>query len=104
MENLDRPRKDSAMKHLLCALALLLSISVVVFGQAEQPKQQTDQPTLDETVKWLSQKLPSMAAYEGRFKASTVTLRVISATFDGPSCTLSTQQEIITTGNGNIRV
>jgi hypothetical protein len=84
------------MKPLLGTLALLISTYVFAFGQAEQPKQQEkDMPTLDETVKWLSQKLPPMAAYEGRSKkGGTVTLRVVSATFDGYSCTLSAQEEI----------
>src|SRR5262249_50820816 len=84
------------MKHLLGALALLLSTCIFVFGQTEQPKQEKDSPTLDETIKWLSQKLPALAAYEGKEKTgTTITQRVVSVTFDGSACTLSMQMEIV---------
>ena len=85
------------MKHLSGALALLLSACIFAFGQAEQPKQQ-DTPTLDETVKWLTQELPALAAYEGKSNGNTVTLGVVSATFDGSSCTLSTQMDMTLAG------
>jgi hypothetical protein len=90
------------MKYLSGAFALLLLINIFAFAQTEQSKQQTDSPTLDETVKWLSQQLPALAAYEGRLKTSAITLRVISAAFEGQSCTLVQRQEIITSGSVTI--
>jgi hypothetical protein len=42
--------------------------------------------------------LPALAAYEGKANGTTVTLRVVSATFDGSSCTLSTQMEMTLAG------
>lgn len=88
------------MKQLSIALALLLLTFVFAFGQTEQSKsQEKNVPTFDETVKWIAQKLPEMAAYEGKTeKGITVTLRVVSASFDGHSCALSEQHELVSSG------
>lgn len=89
-------------KFRMCILIALLVVPA--FGQMEQPKQQDkDSPTLEETVKWLAVKLPEMAAYEGRTKKGiTETLRVVSAAFDGHSCTLSTQHELVSLGASRV--
>jgi hypothetical protein len=87
------------MKYPLSALALLFLLCISASGQVGQPKQQEkESPGLDETIKWLSQNLPSLASYEGVLKGFSITNRVVSATFDGCSCTLSTREEYLSTG------
>jgi hypothetical protein len=83
------------MKHSLYALTLWLSIFGFAFGQtAESKQQEKGEPTLEETIKWISQNLPALAGYEGKTNTgATVTARIIYVTFDGSSGTVSTQNE-----------
>src|SRR5688572_11058042 len=93
--NHSHERNRSAMKHILCAVALLLSTVGFAFGQTAEPKQEEKATTLEETIKWISQNLPALAGYETKEAGKTAVVgRVVSVTFDGYSGALSTRDNI----------
>ncbi len=81
-----------------------LTLACLIYGQ-EVIKPPVDQeqkePTLEETTKWLSQNLPALAAYEGRYKnlprsqfkdADKTSIKVLSAAIDGCNCEISIER------------
>lgn len=84
----------------MCRLDTILPLLLASVIFAQFASAQRKQRKLEETIAWLTQKLPVLAVYEGRYKNPHPSLRdkihfrqvVSSANFDGCKCELIAQR------------